>query len=108
MSPPRGGACWKWSDTENQSKPLATANFHSLRISSRGPPMWPMWIPNFIASLRASWRRSVQRRADLVHEQTHRRQDVLVGDLMAAVHLGEDSREPQHVGEAEQAIHDHL
>src|SRR5215470_9094676 len=49
MSPPRGGDSWKWSDTENQSKPLASANFHSLRISSSGPPMWPMWIPNFMS-----------------------------------------------------------
>src|SRR5229473_157722 len=49
MSPPRGGDSWKWSDTENQSKPLASANFHSFRISSSGPPMWPMWIPNVIA-----------------------------------------------------------
>src|SRR5215217_6180567 len=48
MSPPRGGDSWKWSDTENQSKPLASANFHSLRISSSGPPMWPMWMPNFM------------------------------------------------------------
>src|ERR1043166_2061165 len=49
MSPPRGGDSWKWSDTENQSKPMVSANFHSLRISSSGPPMWPMWIPNVIA-----------------------------------------------------------
>src|SRR6185295_7532392 len=49
MSPPRGGDSWKWSETENQSKPCASANFHSLRISSRGPPMWPMWMPNFIS-----------------------------------------------------------
>src|SRR6266478_315641 len=49
MSPPRGGDSWKWSETENQSKPCVSANFHSLRISSRGPPMWPMWMPNFIA-----------------------------------------------------------
>ena len=49
MSPPRGGDSWKWSDTENQSKPFASANFHSLRISASGPPMWPMWIPNFIS-----------------------------------------------------------
>src|SRR6266545_6300588 len=51
MSPPRGGDSWKWSETENQSKPFASANFHSLRISASGPPMWPMWIPNFILSL---------------------------------------------------------
>src|SRR5262245_46694896 len=66
MSPPRGGDSWKWSDTENQSNPLASANFQSLRISASGPPMWPMWIPNFmsslppaVAELRASigWRR---------------------------------------------------
>src|SRR5712664_4900759 len=49
MSPPRGGDSWKWSETENQSKPFASANFHSLRISARGPPMWPMWIPNFMS-----------------------------------------------------------
>src|SRR6267142_2782365 len=49
MSPPRGGDSWKWSETENQSKPLASANFHSLRISARGPPMWPRWIPNFMS-----------------------------------------------------------
>src|SRR5215510_12003210 len=49
MSPPRGGDSWKWSDTENQSKPMVSANFHSLRISSSGPPMWPMWMPNVIA-----------------------------------------------------------
>src|SRR5262249_57913905 len=49
MSPPRGGDSWKWSDTENQSNPRASANFHSLRISSSGPPMAPMWIPKFIS-----------------------------------------------------------
>src|SRR5688500_9580477 len=49
MSPPRGGDSWKWSETENQSKPFASANFHSLRISASGPPMWPMWIPNFMS-----------------------------------------------------------
>src|SRR5438128_6044217 len=49
MSPPRGGDSWKWSETENQSKPIVSANFHSLRISSSGPPMWPMWIPKVIA-----------------------------------------------------------
>src|SRR5262245_24217039 len=49
MSPPRGGDSWKWSDTENQSNPFASANFHSLRISSRGPPIAPMWIPKFIS-----------------------------------------------------------
>src|SRR5215468_3551531 len=49
MSPPRGGDSWKWSETENQSKPMVSANFHSLRISSSGPPMCPMWIPNVIA-----------------------------------------------------------
>ena len=38
-SPPWGGDSWKWSETENQSKPLASANFHSLRISPIGPPM---------------------------------------------------------------------
>jgi len=32
------------------AKPLASANFHSLRISSSGPPMWPMCIPNFMSS----------------------------------------------------------
>jgi hypothetical protein len=30
-SPPRGGDSWKWSATENQSNPLVSANFHSLR-----------------------------------------------------------------------------
>src|SRR5688572_20633658 len=50
MSPPRGGDSWKWSETENQSKPFASANFHSLRISASGPPMWPMWIPNFMSA----------------------------------------------------------
>src|SRR5258708_28005568 len=49
MSPPRGGDSWKWSETENQSKPLASANFHSLRISASGPPMAPMWIPKFMS-----------------------------------------------------------
>src|SRR5207249_1479395 len=49
MSPPRGGDSWKWSETENQSKPVASANFHSLRISSSGPPMRPIWMPNVIA-----------------------------------------------------------
>src|SRR5207244_13422521 len=49
MSPPRGGDSWKWSETENQSNPFASANFHSLRISARGPPMAPMWTPNFIS-----------------------------------------------------------
>src|SRR5437870_3675439 len=49
MSPPRGGDSWKWSETENQSKPVASANFHSLRISSSGPPMWPIWPPKVIA-----------------------------------------------------------
>src|SRR5437867_8762133 len=49
MSPPRGGDSWKWSETENQSKPIVSANVHSLRISSSGPPMWPMWIPKVIA-----------------------------------------------------------
>src|SRR5712691_6049920 len=49
MSPPRGGDSWKWSETENQSKPLASANFHNLRISASGPPMWPRWIPNFMS-----------------------------------------------------------
>jgi hypothetical protein len=39
MSPPRGGDSWKWSETENQSKPALSANFHSRRISSSGPPM---------------------------------------------------------------------
>src|SRR2546422_11382157 len=53
MSPPRGGDSWKWSETENQSKPRASANFHSLRISPSGPPMWPMWIPNFMSLSRA-------------------------------------------------------
>src|SRR5262249_55496924 len=52
MSPPRGGDSWKWSDTENQSKPLASANFHSFRISASGPPMCPMWIPNFMSRSR--------------------------------------------------------
>src|SRR5213594_3566537 len=54
MSPPRGGDSWKWSETENQSKPLASANFHSLRISPSGPPMWPMWIPKFMSLSRAA------------------------------------------------------
>src|SRR3984893_15543109 len=49
MSPPRGGDSWKWSETENQSKPCVSATFHSVRLSSRGPPIWPMWMPNFIA-----------------------------------------------------------
>src|SRR5437899_10143473 len=49
MSPPRGGDSWKWSDTENQSNPFASANFHSLRISASGPPMAPMWIPKFMS-----------------------------------------------------------
>src|SRR5438093_1847075 len=49
MSPPRGGDSWKWSETENQSKPIVSANVHSLRISSSGPPMCPMWIPKVIA-----------------------------------------------------------
>src|ERR1700758_1518158 len=48
MSPPRGGDSWKWSETENQSKPMVSANFHSLRISSSGPPMWPTWMPKVI------------------------------------------------------------
>jgi hypothetical protein len=39
MSPPRGGDSWKWSETENQSNPVSSANFHSFRISSSGPPM---------------------------------------------------------------------
>jgi len=55
-SPPRGGDSWKWSDTENQSKPFASANFHSLRISPIGPPMCPMWIPNFIGRLPRGFR----------------------------------------------------
>src|SRR5713226_5838415 len=50
MSLPRVGDSKKWSATENQSKPLASANFHSLRISPSGPPMCPMWIPNFMPS----------------------------------------------------------
>ena len=49
ISPPRGGDSWKWSETENQSKPALSANFHSRRISSSGPPMWPMWMPKLIA-----------------------------------------------------------
>src|ERR671931_1303640 len=48
-SPPRGGDSWKWSETENQSKPCASPNFQRRRISSSGPPMWPMWIPNVMA-----------------------------------------------------------
>src|SRR5262245_17513785 len=68
MSPPRGGGSWKWSDTENQSKPLASANFHSLRISASGPPMWPMWIPNFISSLLLLVASRAQRRETHSHD----------------------------------------
>src|SRR5262249_18334987 len=60
MSPPRGGDSWKWSDTENQSNPFASANFHSLRISSSGPPMAPMWIPKFISRSCESGERPVR------------------------------------------------
>src|SRR3972149_4966678 len=45
MSPPGGGDSWKWSDAENQSKPQASAKRQRRRISSSGPPMWPMWTP---------------------------------------------------------------
>src|SRR3989338_1808250 len=48
MSPPCGGDSWKWSEAENQSKPYASANCQRRRISSRGPPMWPMWMPKVI------------------------------------------------------------
>src|SRR4029453_19137642 len=61
MSPPRGGDSWKWSETENQSKPFASANFHSLRISSSGPPMAPMWIPKFMSRLLQQGRECLER-----------------------------------------------
>src|SRR5260370_1443314 len=48
MSPPRGGDSWKWSETENQSKPLASANFHSLRNDDIPPGPWPLEVADYL------------------------------------------------------------
>src|SRR5690242_18367851 len=47
-SPPCGGVSWKWSETENHWKPRSSANFHRRRISARGPPRCPTWMPKFM------------------------------------------------------------
>src|SRR5512132_2555851 len=74
MSPPWGGDSWKWSETENQSKPASSANVHTRRISSSGPPMCPMWIPNVIAIADSSGRPPDEERA-----RRHRHQPVAPG-----------------------------
>src|SRR5262249_17494254 len=47
-SPPCGGDSWKWSETENQSKPRSSAKRQSRASSAIGPPRCPTWIPNVI------------------------------------------------------------
>src|SRR5215510_960202 len=128
MSPPRGGDSWKWSDTENQSNPFASANFHSLRISSSGPPMAPMWIPKFISrscetgerpvcALRALERGEIgggpARRFDgqrdpcgKRRDQLRQRQDALAGQGPAGAGLTDQGRRVGRAGHVGRSIAD--
>src|SRR5262245_8524563 len=128
MSPPRGGDSWKWSDTENQSNPFASANFHSLRISSSGPPMAPMWIPKFISRSWETGERPVcalgalergeiggglargfdgQRDArGKRRDQLRQRQDALAGQEPAGASLADQGRRVGQTGHVGRSIAD--
>src|SRR5262245_2821376 len=128
MSPPRGGESWKWSDTENQSNPFESANFASLRISSSGQPMAPMWIPKFISrscepgerpvrALRALERGEIgggpARRFDgqrdargKRRDQLRQRQDALAGQEPAGAGLADQGRRVGRAGPVGRSIAD--
>src|SRR3972149_6239198 len=66
--PPWGGDSWKWSETENQSKPASSAKRQSRPSSAIGPPRCPTWIPNVMLMAAPSSSGDVDPGLELVQE----------------------------------------
>src|SRR3990172_9114891 len=66
--PPWGGDSWKWSETENQSKPASSAKRQSRDSSAIGPPRCPTWIPNVMLMAAPSSSGDVDPGLELVQE----------------------------------------